>query len=90
MSNVSNQHGLHANRVALPPLARLALIATRRIQGIPVKVLAKRLGVAPRTLISWQMGERRPTQLQLSRWWLEVMQQELSGEVAHAERGRAS
>lgn len=71
-----------ADRVELSWPQREALASARRIHDIPVKVLARKLGVAPRTLCSWQIGERRPTRLQLACWWREVMGQHLfSGAV---------
>ncbi len=47
---------------------RAALRHTRRNQGILLKVLAAKLGVANNTLISWEDGSRRPSQERLRLW----------------------
>lgn len=59
-------------RVSLTEAERSALISARREEKIRIKALARSLGVAPKTIQSWQMGCRRPTTDQLAAWWRAV------------------
>ncbi len=59
-------------RVSVTEAEREALRAARHRKGIRIKVIARQLGVAPKTLLHWQMGIRRPTSYQLTAWWKAV------------------
>ncbi len=60
------------DRIALTTDEREALREARRRNRIRVKVIARQLGVCPKTVAHWQLGVRRPTSEQLVAWWKAV------------------
>jgi DNA-binding transcriptional regulator YiaG len=62
----SGERGM--TRISLSAEELAHLIELRRARRMRIKVLARHIGVAPKTLQHWQMGCRRPTVENLLAW----------------------
>jgi len=58
--------------VVLSAGEREALRLAHRKRAIPLKVMARRLGVCPHMLARYRCGERKPRRSLLDRWWKEL------------------